>query len=427
LNHHHAASSINIIVVMAWILLMTLWLLGGVVVLRHVHYPNLQQLKQHDVSMAVLVNAPPPVSPRRSNHALRFSKSTTMTTTKTTTQHHPQQQQQRHTHAIPNILIFTYSKNLLEPHVVLDNDEEVALQANVKEIVKAHHHSSSKSIPPPPTVRFLTNDDCLQSIRQVLGSTSSLLGYFQTEPKGMFRADICRGAALYETGGIYFDVDLGLVPNNDNDDPHHDEHHHDGNAAAAVGLWKFLQRNTTFCTVLVHEQSQHVGNFFQAFLASTPANPILYQYLQYFIEYYQQEQEQDTDGNSLALQLHRKPLGVILLRMAYDTVMNRTTTTLTTNHHHHHVTPSPPPQVVELWQEVLYHPSYFPHVPPPMWGKKRACHFVVVIPATGATALEPRRRQGEEEEEEEEPRVQVPLYSRIAGSRQCQEHPNAKP
>jgi hypothetical protein len=48
------------------------------------------------------------------------------------------------------------------------------------------------------------------------GSTTpkkTLIEYFMDEPLGMYKANLCRGAALYETGGLYFDADLGVCMN----------------------------------------------------------------------------------------------------------------------------------------------------------------------------------------------------------------------
>ena len=39
------------------------------------------------------------------------------------------------------------------------------------------------------------------------------VNYFNNEPLGMFRADLCRAIILYETGGIYYDIDLGIRSN----------------------------------------------------------------------------------------------------------------------------------------------------------------------------------------------------------------------
>jgi hypothetical protein len=253
---------------------------------------------------------------------------------------------------IPNILIFTYSKNLWSERSNLD-DEEGFLAANIRHSVQLH--------PPDTQVVFLTDDDCIASLRKVF---TSLIPHFQNEPKGMFKADICRGSALYETGGIYLDVDVGV--------------RHD--------LWNQLAPSTEFITARVHRQSKWPGHFFQAILGAAPKSPIIYEYLRLFHDYYTGKVEVPS----------KAPLGVVLLKRAWDNAYNVTTQLPAT----------------ELWQEVLYHPDNFPKlVPAPTWGTRRACHFVVVGKAhTNATA-EIWDAKGN--------LFSIPAYSRVGGSRMC--------
>lgn len=241
-------------------------------------------------------------------------------------------------HAIPNILTFTHSINLLNATKV--TGEDVALQRNVRNTIKLH---------PNADIHFLTDQECIASIRRVLGDDSPLVDFFQKESHGMYKADICRGASLYETGGLYFDVDI----------------------QARMPMWEAISDKTTFVTSRVHRQSKYPGAFFQAFIGVTPRNPIMMRYLQLFIKHYQGHI--DVQG----------PLGVLLLRKAHDEIISTTKQQ----------------QDVELWQEVLYSKQYFPKVPPPSWGTRRACHFVVVA--------------------NQKPPFVVPLYSRVQGSRMC--------
>lgn len=244
-------------------------------------------------------------------------------------------QDSEHAHMIPNVITFTHSVNLLNATTPVTG-EDVALQRNVQNTLKLH---------PGATVHFLTDKDCIASIKRVMGEDSPLVSFFQQESHGMYKADICRGAALYETGGLYFDVDI----------------------QARMSMWDAVNTETIFVTPMVHRQSKYPGAFFQAFIGVTPKNPIMLKYLELFLQHYQGHI--DVQG----------PLGVLLLRQAHDAVGKT--------------------DRVELWQEVLYNKQLFPNVPPPSWGTRRACHFVVVAN---------RKR----------PFV-VPLYSRCQGSRMC--------
>jgi hypothetical protein len=255
---------------------------------------------------------------------------------------------------IPNILIFTHAVNLLlfkntTTNMTFDSKttkELRVLQQNVRRSVRHH---------PGARVRFLTDHDCADSIRSVIQPderADRLVHYFYREKQGMYKADLCRGAALYETGGVYLDVDLGVRMN----------------------VFGALANETEFATVLVHAASNWPGAFFQAFIAVSPQHELMRRYAELFLDYY--------DGK--LPQFDGEPLGVVLLRKAYDERNN------TKN--------------VELWQEVFYHSEYrktiFKHVPYPTWGVRRACKFVVVTDKT------------------KKPLV-VPFYSRVGGSRMC--------
>lgn len=290
-----------------------------------------------------------------------------------------------HRHAIPDILIFTHSINLLETvfnfantprfELTVEQKELLALQENVRSITKYH---------PASAVRFLTDTDCIESIRAVYkdndGNTDKvaeeLIRYFKAERQGMFKADLCRGTALFETGGLYFDVDLGVRMN----------------------LWQVLRETTEFSTIRVHHQSMYPGAFFQAFAAASQRHPVILRYVQLFLEHYRGVKL----GNSSSVV--KGPLGVLLLKRAFDEVQAE---------QQEHLIPGDDDDsastrthlnaTTELWQEVLYTPelrkSLLSHVPPPKWGSRRACKFVVV-----SSLRKP---------------LTVPFYSRIAGSRMC--------
>jgi hypothetical protein len=253
---------------------------------------------------------------------------------------------------IPHILLFTHYRDLLHATDLLMDDEEKVLAANIRHSIDLHGSDTA--------VRFLTDEDCIRSLQTVF---PALIPHFVKETQGMIKADICRGSALYESGGMYLDVDVGVRTN----------------------LWLDLLPTTEFVTSLVHPNSKYPRHFFQAILGAAPKSPIIYKYLQLFLDYY-------TGKETV-----KGPLGVILLRRAWDDVYNESTHSPST----------------ELYQEVLYNKKYFPDLDPaPTWGVRRACRFVVVARAHQAQNAEFAGDDGER-------KYYIPLYSRIAGSRMC--------
>ena len=205
----------------------------------------------------------------------------------------------------------------------------------------------------------------------------------------MYKADICRGAALYETGGLYFDIDI----------------------EARMPLWNAIHPTTEFVTTLVHRDSNHLGNFFQAFIGVTGGNWAMKRYLELFVDYY--EGRVKVNG----------PLGVYFLRMAYDEWMavlgdddgmmemkeekkekkkkKKGGTAIVTS------------DTVDIWQEIKYDEILFPEVKKPP-GKRRACKMLVVAPertfgSSSASGGVVRKRM-------------VPFYSHATGSRMCGGH-----
>jgi hypothetical protein len=258
----------------------------------------------------------------------------------------------RRRHAIPPILIFTYHTDLLgTPASDLADEEDAALASNVRSITSLH---------PGTTVRFLDDSGCLDSIRAALGPDTNLTSYFSAERRGMYKADVCRGAALLETGGMYFDVDI----------------------EARMNLFDVVGVGTEFVTTLVHEDSNHRGGFFQAFIGSTGGHPILRRYLELFVDYY--EGRVDVGG----------PLGVYLLRMAHDDVVGKKKGKKKGEGGD---------GTVDLWQEVRDRPDLFPEVTRDRWGSRRACQMLVVAPPR------PPGRVARA----------VPLFSHANGSRMC--------
>ena len=195
----------------------------------------------------------------------------------------------------------------------------------------------------------------MNSIQYALGKDTNLTTYFTNESQGMYKADICRGAALYETGGLYFDIDI----------------------EPRMALWDVIAPRTEFVTTFVHKDSNHLGGFFQAFIGVTPKHEIMKRYLELFVKYY--EGKIQVKG----------PLGVYFLRMAYDEL---------------YPVNEAKPDTVDLWQEVRYSSEQFPDVKR-KWGKRRACQMLVV-----AKAMELGTFKREH---------MVPLFSHANGSRMC--------
>lgn len=356
-------------------------LLTGLLLVSTVAYFR-QSSRSNEENANVVLQLQPPLSAERglepakvpSTTSRRIMTGTTTTTTTTTTSSF---HTNNHTHRIPNILIFTHAINLLEPLLLLlptDNAttspemlaEWHVLQHNVRAIVDLH---------PGATIRFLTNSDCVTSIRRAVESTwgviatAKLVHHFEKETRGMYKADLCRGAALYETGGVYFDVDLGV----------------------RLNVWTVLNPNTEFSTIRVHNASKQPGAFFQAFMAVTPHHAVIERYLQLFYEYY--------EGH--LPKYHDRPLGVVMLKDAFDDVVVGSGSN--NNNNSQAATHTTTTTISEIFQEVPYRwdwqHSYLRGVAPPTWGARRACKFIVV---TG-----------------NRPPLTVPFYSRIAGSRMC--------
>lgn len=290
-----------------------------------------------------------------------------------------------HRHKIPNVLIFTHYQNLLLENEVANSytttttgsEEELellALQKNVRAIIAMHRNA---------TVRFLTDVDCEQSIRNTLGDDTKLVQYFQSEKHGMYKSDICRGAALWETGGLYFDVDLG----------------------ARMPLWTVLGPFTSFVTVNVHERSKQRPGFFQAFMGAVPNHPIMKRYLELFVVYYEGNLKLET---RLLPDKEKHMLGVRILRIAYDEIVAEEEKALKDGRHaaivDQQLGSSTPMGNVELWQEKLFSKQEFPLIPEPTWGSEKSCKYVVVA-------------------NEGWPPV-APFYSRIEGSRMCPRNDN---
>jgi hypothetical protein len=343
-------------------------------------------------------------------------------------------------------------------HTSLDNDNDDMNQNTNDDttIIPRKSYSNNKNSN-GTSVRFLTDDDCIYSIRQWAHLSQNqnhtifmhqtnvpnlhpkynhnidpdeianeLISYFQNEPEGMYKADICRGVALYETGGVYMDVDLGTRMN----------------------VFTLFLQHSEFITVHGTMERNYPGNFFQAFIAVTPFHDVIHRYIQLFILYYRHTIQIGT--NDL--------IGVTLLKRAYDEIQveqelmlqynqlqqqhqqkyddNTATSMSTTKENESSLSTTAfithLQQTTELWQEILYKRHYqyniLSHVPRPTWGNVRLiCKFIVVIPPSipqqqslaATTTTTTTMSNINYFRTKKYSKLIVPMYSRIADSRLC--------
>ena len=150
-------------------------------------------------------------------------------------------------HLIPHRLIFTYMHN------ILDTKEPAVLYKNVLSTIDQYRRVWGE---PGAPVWFITDTDCRSAI---YAAKPELVTYFDREPHGSWKADICRVAALYLTGGYYFDVDM-----------------------ETVNPW-IPDRNVSFATAI--EETKIM--YFQSFMATTRHSPILKRALHEMLLFYE--------------------------------------------------------------------------------------------------------------------------------------------
>jgi hypothetical protein len=169
---------------------------------------------------------------------------------------------------IPRRLIFTFKHDILRakaPRHFYDN-----VQATVA-AYRAHWGE-----PDAPVVEFLDDAACRVALQD---TEPRLVRHFDSEPRGAYRGDLCRLAALYLRGGFYFDVDLKTLQ------------------PVPVG------RCTRFVTPLQPNGLQ----FHQAFVAAAAGHPLLRLNFGLMLDVY--EGRRAVTGE----------LGPETMRLAYDT------------------------------------------------------------------------------------------------------------
>jgi hypothetical protein len=170
---------------------------------------------------------------------------------------------------IPRRLLFTYQTKILE------TKEPLAFYENIQRTIKMYREAWGE---PNAPIWFLDDDDCRSAI---YAAKPNLVRYFDIETEGSWKADICRVAALYLTGGYYFDVDM-----------------------EAVNPW-ILGRNVTFATV---DDVRKMG-FFQSFLASEMKGRVIGEALDEMLLFY--ESQKLRRGGQM---------GVDTMMWAYDSI-----------------------------------------------------------------------------------------------------------
>jgi len=221
-----------------------------------------------------------------------------------TTNPSPPQQRKRIQHKvlrIPRRLIFTYKYNLLSP--TQDDppfDGSDPLTANVlhtistykkywqiidlAELSRAGIHSEQDGTEnvEQVVVDFLSDVDCIVALEE---AEPRLIPHFVNETRGEFKADICRVASLYNVGGYYFDIDIGVVQ------------------PVNFDRMKISSTRGTYPRIadLTKEKANHKATgslvtfssiynkqlrFFQAFTAAMPHHPVIKRSLEYMVHYY---------------------------------------------------------------------------------------------------------------------------------------------
>jgi mannosyltransferase OCH1-like enzyme len=149
-------------------------------------------------------------------------------------------------YSIPRRLLFTYKYNLLEAK------DPPLLYQNVQNTIQKYREAWGD---PDAAVWFLDDDACRAAI---YFTKRNLLTYFDREIHGSWKADICRIAALYLTGGQYLDVDMEVV-----------------------APW-LPDRNVAFATATNPDETR----YFQSFLASERNGRILEEALDAMLLFY---------------------------------------------------------------------------------------------------------------------------------------------
>ena len=193
---------------------------------------------------------------------------------------------------IPHILYFTHKDNLLEVKKPELHYKNVMKTIN---LYKAAWNDTDGS---KTTVKFLVDNDCVNLIRE---AEPRLVPHFESEKQGMFKADICRVAALWLTGGYYFDVDMETIK-------------------------PMIYDNIPECSFGTAYTPDKFDGFFQSFLVAAPRHPVIKKVMSVLLDNYENSKDKMLLGpKTMAAaydELHfdrEEPFDVCLLEEGYLT------------------------------------------------------------------------------------------------------------
>jgi hypothetical protein len=175
---------------------------------------------------------------------------------------------------VPPILYFIHTKM-----DILADQKPVLFYENIQRTVRQYERAWGKT---NLDVRFLTFESCRELVRH---AAPDLLPHFDADPEGRNHATICRVAALYVTGGYYFDVDM-----------------------LTQRAW--LPRGCSLATAF-----NPWNNIMQSILIAQPAHPLLKETFRVMLVHYEEYEKMSEGIERTSFHFN---LGTKTLRIAYD-------------------------------------------------------------------------------------------------------------
>jgi len=164
---------------------------------------------------------------------------------------------------IPPRLVFTYHSDLLNADETSLSLRDAALAANVRNTIRLH---------PGATVHFYDDAACVHVLRELAveawpSDWSLLAQFFSSEEEGAYKGDMCRFAALYLHGGLYFDIDM----------------------VSRFDVRTLIEPTSTFVTVHAARAHGEAPSFFDSFMAISRKHAVLRRTLDLVVAYYKQQ------------------------------------------------------------------------------------------------------------------------------------------